>query len=88
MKYHHEKEGNPENKFKPGYLKILERKISTKLPNAGLRVKPHIESRLRTLKREFQVIHERLTGPNISGFGWDILRKCVAAENDVWDAYV
>ncbi|KAK4591755.1 hypothetical protein RGQ29_016269 [Quercus rubra] len=86
--YHHEREGSPENKFKPGYLKILEGKISTKLPNAGLRAKPHIESRLRTLKREFQVIHEMLIGPNTSGFGWDTMRKCVTAENDVWDAYV
>ena len=88
LKYHHEKEGNPENKFKPRYLKILEGKISTKLPNAGLRAKLHIESRLRTLKREFQVIHEMLTGPNTSGFGWDIMRKCVTVENDEWDAYV
>ena len=76
------------NKFKPGYLKILEGKISTKLPNAGLRAKPHIELRLRTLKREFQVIHEMLTGPNTSGFGWDTMRKCVTIENDVWDTYV
>ena len=76
------------NKFIPGYLKILEGKISTKLPNAGLRAKPHIESRLRTLKREFQVIHEMLTGPNTSGFGWDTMRKCVTVENDVWEAYV
>ena len=88
VEYHHEREGSPENKFKPGYLKILEEKISTKLPNAGLRAKLHIESRLRTLKREFQVIHEMLTGPNTSGFGWDTVRKCVTAENDVWDAYV
>ena len=46
---HHEREGNLENKFKPKYLKVLEEKIFTKLP--GLRVKPYIESRLRTLKR-------------------------------------
>ena len=88
VEYHHEKEDNPENKFKPRYLKISEGKIFPKLPNAGLRAKPHIESRLRTLKREFQVIHEMLTGPNTSGFGWDTVRKCVTAENDVWDAYV
>ncbi|KAL4627004.1 hypothetical protein ACB092_05G136200 [Castanea dentata] len=88
VEYHHEKEGNPENKFKPEYLKILEGKISTKLPNTGLRAKPHIKSRLRTLKKEFQIIHEMLTGPNTSGFGWDTVRKCITAENDVWDAYV
>ena len=82
VEYRHEKEANLENKFKPGYLKILEWKISTKLPNAGLRAKPHIESRMRTLKREFQIIHEILTRPNTSGFGWDNVRKYVIVEND------
>ena len=24
VEYHHERKGNPENKFKPGYLKVLE----------------------------------------------------------------
>ena len=51
VEYHHEREGNPKNKFKPGYLKVLEGKISTKLPNAGLRAKLDIESRLRTSKK-------------------------------------
>uniref|UniRef100_A0A2N9H846 Myb/SANT-like domain-containing protein n=1 Tax=Fagus sylvatica TaxID=28930 RepID=A0A2N9H846_FAGSY len=60
VEYHQEREGSPENKFKPGYLKVLEGKLSTKLPN----------------------------WPNTSGFGWDNVRKCVTAENDVWDAYV
>ena len=82
VEYRHEKEANLENKFKPGYLKILEWKISTKLPNAGLRAKPHIESRMRTSKREFQVIYEILTRPNTSGFGWDNVRKYVIVEND------
>ena len=48
VEYQHEREGNLENKFKLGYLKVLEGKISTKLPNAGLRAQPYIESRLRT----------------------------------------
>ncbi len=48
----------------------------------------HIESRLRTLKREFQILHDMLTGPNTRGFGWDNVRKCVTAKNDVWDGYV
>ena len=77
-----------ENHHETRIFENLGRKISTKLPNASLRAKPHIESRLRTLKREFQVIHEMLTGPNTSGFGWDTTRKCVTAKNDVWDAYV
>uniref|UniRef100_A0A2N9ISI0 CCHC-type domain-containing protein n=1 Tax=Fagus sylvatica TaxID=28930 RepID=A0A2N9ISI0_FAGSY len=88
VEYHQEIEGSPENKFKSGYLKVLEGKLSTKLPNCGLRAKPHVESRLRTLKREFQILHDMLTGPNTIGFGWDNVRKCVTVENDVWDAYV
>ena len=51
VEYHHESEGNPKNKFKSGYLKVLEGKLSTKLPNARLRAKLDIELRLRTLKR-------------------------------------
>ena len=51
IEYLYEREDNPENKFKLGYLKVLEENISTKLPNVGLRAKPSIESRLKTLKK-------------------------------------
>ena len=43
VEYHHEREGNPKSKFKPRYLKALEERISTILPNARLRAKPNIE---------------------------------------------
>ena len=43
VEYHHESEGNPRNKFKPRYLKVLVERISTILPNARLRAKPNIE---------------------------------------------
>jgi hypothetical protein len=85
----HDNEGNnkQETRLQPGYLQILEVKLSRTLPNAGIKAKPHIESRLKTLKRDFQVIHAILCGPDTSGFGWDNVRKCVVAE-DVWQAYV
>lgn len=51
VEYQYEREDNPKNEFKPGYLKVLEENISTKLPNVGLRAKLYIESRLRTLKK-------------------------------------
>ena len=51
VEYQYERKDNLENKFKPRYLKVLEENISTKLPNVGLRAKPSIESRLRTLKK-------------------------------------
>ena len=50
VEYHHKREGNLEHKFKLGYLKVLEEKISTKLPSSGLRVKLDIESILKTLR--------------------------------------
>ena len=43
VEYHHEREGNPKNKFKPRYLKVLEERISTIFPNARLSAKPNIE---------------------------------------------
>ena len=43
VEYHHKSEGNPRNKFKPRYLKVLVERISTILPNARLRAKPNIE---------------------------------------------
>ena len=43
VEYPHESEGNPRNKIKPRYLKVLVERISTILPNARLRAKPNIE---------------------------------------------
>lgn len=77
-----------DNNFRSGYLKVLETALETKLPKSGIKAKPHIESRIKTLKMQFQTIHEMLTGPNCSGFGWDPKKKIVTAEKAVWDAYV
>ncbi|MFQ6653203.1 hypothetical protein Gotur_024723 [Gossypium turneri] len=43
--------------FKAGYLNELEKKLEKALPNAMLKAKPNIESRIRLLKRE-----DRATG--------------------------
>ena len=86
----HYNEGNnrQETRLQPSYLRILEGKLSKTLPNAGIKAKPHIESRLKTLKKEFQIVHAMLCDPDASGFGWDNVRKCVVAEDAVWQAYV
>jgi hypothetical protein len=86
----HYNEGNDrqETRLQPSYLRILEVKLSKTLPNAGIKAKLHIESRLKTLKREFQVVHAILCGPDANGFGSDNLKKCVVAEDAVWQAYV
>ncbi|TXG51732.1 hypothetical protein EZV62_024256 [Acer yangbiense] len=77
-----------EGSFKPGHLKELEKKLHEKLSGCDLLAKPHIESRMKTLKTNFQIVHDMLTGPNCSGFGWDTERKTVTAEKPVWDAYI
>ena len=81
----HYNEGNDrqETKLQLGYLKILEVKLSKELPNAGIKARPNVELRLKTLKREFQVVHAMFSGPHASGFGWDNVRKCVVALDTV-----
>ncbi|KAG8380668.1 hypothetical protein BUALT_Bualt06G0039800 [Buddleja alternifolia] len=44
-----------ENGFKPGYLNYVEEKMHISLPNSGLKAKPHIESRIKTLKKDFNI---------------------------------
>ncbi|MFQ6632111.1 hypothetical protein Gotur_010016, partial [Gossypium turneri] len=48
---------NADTGFKAGYLNELEKMLEKALPNAMLKVKPNIESRIRLLKRE-----DRATG--------------------------
>ncbi|GER47433.1 DNA-binding storekeeper protein-relatedtranscriptional regulator, partial [Striga asiatica] len=77
-----------ENGFKPGYLNFVEDKLRVSLPNSGFKAKPHIESRIKTLKRDFNIVYDMLNGPNTSGFGMDPIKKCIVAEKAVWDSYL
>lgn len=77
-----------ENGFKPGYLTFIEEKLQVSLPNSGLKTKPHIESRIKTMKKDFNIVYDMVQGQNTSGFGYDINKKCVNAEKDVWDTYL
>ena len=74
--------------FEPGYLIELEKLLAPKLPNAGLKAKPHIESRIKTLKNDWMIVYDMIYGSNTSGFGWDSERKVVVAEPEVWAAYL
>ncbi|MBA0785531.1 hypothetical protein Gotri_026800, partial [Gossypium trilobum] len=51
------------------------------LPNAMLKAKPNIESRIRILKRDWSIVYDMLNGKNNSGFGWDKHRQLVVAED-------
>ncbi|XP_052485838.1 uncharacterized protein At2g29880-like [Gossypium raimondii] len=79
---------NVDTGFKAGYLNELERMLQTVLPNAMLKAKPNIESRIRLLKREWSIVYDMLNGQNNSGFGWDEHRQLVVAEDAVWESYL
>ncbi|WRX11671.1 Myb/SANT-like domain - like 3 [Theobroma cacao] len=70
------------------YAIELERMIATSLPNANLKAKPHIESRIKTLKKEWTIVYDIVQGRGTSGSGWDHERNMVIAEDPVWDFYI
>ncbi|MFQ6628182.1 hypothetical protein Gotur_007549 [Gossypium turneri] len=51
------------------------------LPNAMLKARPNIESRIRLLKRDWSIVYDMLNGQNNIGFGWDEHRQVVVAED-------
>ncbi|MFQ6664362.1 hypothetical protein Gotur_031510 [Gossypium turneri] len=67
--------------FKAGYLNELEKILEKVLPNAMLKAKPNLESRIGTLKRDWSIVYDMLSGKNNSGFGWDEHRQFVVAED-------
>ncbi|KAJ0492934.1 putative Myb/SANT-like domain-containing protein [Helianthus annuus] len=75
-----------DNGFKPGFLQHLEACLKESLPESGILAKPHIESRMRTMRKDWQAVYDLL---NTSGFGYDKERNCVTTNAPgVWDAYL
>ncbi|MBA0660844.1 hypothetical protein Goklo_012795, partial [Gossypium klotzschianum] len=50
--------------------------------------KLNLESRIRTLKRDWTIVYDLLNGKDNSGFGWDEHRQMVVAEDVVWNSYI
>ncbi|KAK1361226.1 hypothetical protein POM88_045700 [Heracleum sosnowskyi] len=57
-----------DNGFKFGYLTFLENSLQIKFPKSGLKGKPHIKSRINTLKKNFGAVTEGMCGFNILRF--------------------
>ncbi|CAL5360079.1 unnamed protein product [Camellia sinensis] len=70
-----------------GFLGVLEGVLHEKLPGCGIKAKPHIESRVKTLKRDTGTVFDMVNGVGCSGFGWDSNTNMVVAEKQVWDGY-
>lgn len=83
----HEGSWKAENGFRTGYLTQLEKWMHERIPNCELKANPHIESRLKTWKRQFHAISEML-GPKASGFGWNDKDKCIVCEKEIYDNWV
>ena len=75
-----------DNGFKPGAFLQVEKMLEEKLPNSGLKASPHIESRVKTLKKQFNAIMDMLT--HGSGFSWDNEKKMVLCDQDVFEGWV
>ncbi|XP_038721995.1 uncharacterized protein LOC120014145 [Tripterygium wilfordii] len=70
---------NVDNGFKTGYLVVLEKAIKDKMPKIDIKAKPHIESKLKLLKKDFSVVYDMIYGP---------ITKCVVAEAPIWEEYI
>nr|XP_034601290.1 uncharacterized protein LOC117861875 [Setaria viridis] len=73
-----------EGGFKNGYCSVLETHLAEKLPNCGISVVPHIESRVRHFKIKFRALEVML---NKSGFNWDENRKMLQCEKTQYEAH-
>lgn len=72
--------------FRPGYLVQLEKMLEKELSESNVKAEPHIESRIRLLKRQYNAIVEMIA--NRTCFRWNDLKKCVTASKDVYDEWV
>ncbi|MBA0728964.1 hypothetical protein Golax_025615, partial [Gossypium laxum] len=61
---------NVDTGFKADYLNELERMLEKFLPHAMLKAKPNLESRFRTMKRDWAIVYDMLSGKDNSDFGW------------------
>ena len=75
-----------DNGFKPKTFLQVEKILEEKLPNNELKSSPHIELCVKTLKKQFNAIMDRLT--HGSGFSWDNKKKMVLCDQNVFKDWV
>ncbi|KAL3737794.1 hypothetical protein ACJRO7_019335 [Eucalyptus globulus] len=74
-----------DNGFKSGYMVMLEKWFEEKFPHSGIKGNPHIESKMKNLKKLYNQIYDLR---NQSGFGWDHEKHCVDIHSeDSWQKY-
>ncbi|MBA0734059.1 hypothetical protein Gogos_018011, partial [Gossypium gossypioides] len=53
---------NIDTRFKAGYLNELKKMLEKVLPHTMLKAKPNLESKIRTLKRDWAIVYDMLSG--------------------------
>ncbi|KAK9148044.1 hypothetical protein Scep_006801 [Stephania cephalantha] len=74
-----------DNGFKPEYLNHLEETLKITCPNSGIKARPHIESRQKSLKKDWFIVNDMICGirHGTSEFGFDSTSNMVTAPDDV-----
>lgn len=70
--------------FKNCYSQGIESILAQKLPGRGIKASPHVDSRLKVMKRKYYAIKDMLALP---GFSWDEERKMIQCEKQLYDEY-
>ncbi|XP_076905734.1 uncharacterized protein At2g29880-like [Bidens hawaiensis] len=74
------------NIFRSGYTTALEQELKFRLPGCNLKATPHIESRLKTLKKHCDAITNMKDAFGIEWRSADCTVVC--ADDDVWDDWI
>ncbi|XP_021809838.1 uncharacterized protein LOC110753277 [Prunus avium] len=82
---YHDTSWRDDNGFKNGYLGHIEAMLEFKLPGCGIHASPHIESRVKTLKKKYSALCEMLAQ---NGFGWDDEQMMLVCDRRVYDEWV
>jgi hypothetical protein len=70
--------------FKNCYSQGIESILAQKLPGRGIKASPHVDSRLKVMKRKYYSIKDMLASP---GFSWDDTRKMIQCEKTRYDEF-
>ncbi|XP_031262897.1 uncharacterized protein LOC116121092 [Pistacia vera] len=70
--------------FKNGAFQDLHKYMQERLPEFSKKANPHIKSRHKYVKKQYQAICE-MRGDSCSGFEWDSKRYCITADESVFE---